>query len=299
VDHLHLIVDNTELAALAARAPVMPSVLFPWDHNGSPEPVEGELGAAITAIAAARACVRLRAEGAGNALHYGAWFGADAQTVALRPFDEYTVVERTQPDLVTQFVTDILGGSSLRTVDVDLELPAIDALLLAIAIDEARRDGLMALAMNVPFVPRGIASGDAPRMFDDVASRDSGLAGLLVVAAGEHLPAASAADVLDALDRLVASELLAVEGDRFVPTGAVRELARHCLGATARVELVANWIADDRVERAALHAAQFGVYDLVVVEWTSTHVRFATESAANVVDHVHAFLSGAPLELAR
>jgi hypothetical protein len=298
VPEMHVLVDPDELAALAARVPVTPGPLFPWEHRTTGEPIDGEIGFALTTIANARACARVRMEGAGCELHYGAWFTDDG-SIAMRPFDEHVLIESpARPDMVAQLAVDIVGASSLRSVDVDAQTGQLAGLLTALSFDEARRDALMALATGTPFVPRGIAGGDGPPLLERIRERTNGVAGLLVHALGDEVRSYTVNEVLDAFDEAVGDGLLTAVGDRFVPAGALRQLGGRALGMSARVDLLGNWCTDGIVERAGFVAAQFGVHDVLVVECVDDRVRFATEPASTIVEHVRAFVAGAPLGLA-
>jgi hypothetical protein len=301
VSDTQITVEAGELAALAARLPIAPGLLFPWDHDAaatSDEAVAGDLGTALVTIANAQASARLRLAGAGCEFEYGAWFATDGSSAALRPFDDHLLVEiPPRAELVGALLVDITGASSLRAIEVDVQIDTLAALLLGIVMDDARRDALMALAMGAPFVPRGVSGSDAPHLVSAIAERGAGLCALLVIGLDGAVPAADVDAVLDALDRLVATGYVTSEGDRFVPAGAMRELARRCLGMTGRVELAANWVADGAVERASMNAAQFGVHDLVVVECVGASVRIATQSAADTAEQARAFFEGAPLHL--
>ena len=247
-------------------------------------------------MATATAAAWVRLAGAGYVLDYGAWFTADGRAIAMSVAADDVVLEAPpRPEFAALLAAEVLGSSGLRAVELETTVSRPAALILAAALDDARRDAQLAARDGATDHGTGRLGDRRARARRRRDPRDDGVTGLVVGALGAPTATPTADEALAALDELVGVGVFAREGDRVVPAGALRALAARCSSPSARLELRRAWTtASTTIETAGLHALQFGVHDVLVVEPVGATVRIATEAAANLVELIGAFLANAP-----
>ena len=168
----------------------------------------------------------------------------------------------------------VMGASPVRRIALDVDTTYAAALALAVLIDETRRDALLALAAGTPAVMRGIVLSQVAPLVDTVAARSPGVTSLVASAIDT-----TQVDLSAACDEIVQLGLAEPDGERFVPSGPVRELAPRCLHISARADI------------GARRVAQFGVHDVLVAHAVGDRLTLATTSAATIASDARAFLA--------
>jgi hypothetical protein len=207
-------------------------------------------------------------------------------TASIRLGDGTTQHEFVAPgdaDAAADAFVRVMGASPVRRVALDADLGAVAALALAVLMDETRRDALLALASGTECTQRGVVASQVAPSVDAVSVRPAGITSLVVGALGPTPVDCRGDAISDAFDELSSSGFVARESDRFVPDGAIRDLAPACLRVSASAQLVTPTLVR--------HAAQFGVQDLVVAQCNRDRVLLATTSAAAIATDAHALLT--------
>jgi hypothetical protein len=259
------------------------------DGNGR---VPGALQVTLSALAAASAKTSIHFYGGGAAAEFANYLAPGRNPVALTSsrVGGVRLQDPAPVDLQIQTTAELIGWSTSRGVELELEIPTADALVLAALIDLERRQSLLELA-------GGGSSSGRPVDFDalSVSLREPGR-GLfwLVNAVARRCgtePSSAAAAVPDAVRRLTGRGVIDATETTAVLVGASKELATRFLTVVAILDLdneLDNGHGD--VASVGFTCVQAGIHDLITIENLERGVHLETLSAATLINYAELFI---------
>ena len=261
------------------------------DGSGALAP---RLTRACNVLATARAAVRLELTGGVGTIEYDQWFDPDGgPSVSLTPADDgIRLDDPAAGPAVVELVAQMLGGSRLQGAELEVELEATHALVLAALVD-AHRLELLRTAAGCREI--GPIAFDTTAIRSAVLEPGTGPQWLAAVLTDAHqVNPPDAADIDAALGALVAAGHLDASGGSVALAHAARDLAERLPVVERVLRLTAGRErADGEIVRAGFTCVQAGALDLLTLERVDDVVRIATTSAATVVGHVTHFLTHA------
>jgi SH3-like domain-containing protein len=247
----------------------------------------------LAALAAATAITKLRFLGAGVLVEYMVWVSANHGPVGLAATATVGTLRLEDPaptDQIVDYVTGLVGSSPLRGLDLTLDLPIDDGLVLATLIDLRRRRILSALAGDIAPTDEPVDVAEVRAALFAPPASGLSLAGAIQQMCGGHGDTAAAA-LSDSLVRLRRQGWVDPNSSTVGLAGPCAALAERFAAITSIVEL-ANACCDgtDDVSRLGFTCLQAGVSDLMTIEWIEQGLHIETVSAETVVGYIEDFV---------
>ncbi|MDI9941220.1 hypothetical protein QM806_38385, partial [Rhodococcus sp. IEGM 1351] len=252
-----------------------------------------DLQPTLAALAAATATTTVRFVGAGVLVDYIVWASVDHDPVALSATREPGVFRLEDPaptDRVTEFLTGLVGRSQWRGLDLTLELPIEDSVVLAALIDVQRRRILSGLATGHPEADVPVEFAQLRTTLDEPPTTGFSLVDAIGRLCGVEASRAGAG-LTDSIARLAQQGLVDADSEAARPAGPCAPIAEHFAAITAIVELT-NAFDDGHggLNRLGFTCLQTGINDLMTVEWIDRGIHLETVSADTVVGYLNLFL---------
>lgn len=306
------ILDFAVLPGLAGLIKTEKSVLSPLNITGAPpltpEQVSqlrqaglvdafGQLTAesqpVFDALAATRAYTRIHVTGFGQYLDYAVYFGGlnlgDASMSALQ---QGLQVEFTaDPAETMEKVERLTGGSAHKTLDWEVSLPPLEALVLAAIMDQRRRAVLRALADDKPALPGPADPVALAQVINATADIPQWLVSVVKNISGVPLPVAPA--ILEpACKALVEKGLAWQDKTQVFPTQPQMMMADRLLVVGNVLSMdAANVNEQGAVAAQRCTCLQAGLTDVLHIELFEGQVHLQTISAAQLLDMLRYYLS--------
>ena len=307
---VELDLDAEMFLALGAFAGGPHSVVSPW--HGADTAVSGAVRARLAragavdargaqpqvrrtlgAMAAATGTTTLRFVGTGVLVEYVTWGARGRGPIGLAGIASNGRLRLEDPaatETVIDALAGLIGRSAWRGLELTLDLPINDALVLAAIIDLERRTILGGLATGRP-------ASDEPA---DLSKLQSALNeppdyGYSVVDAIHRTcgvqPDRAAAELSQSVARLAQRGLVVVNSSAVGLAGVCAEVPQHFPAITSIVELTHGWDTGGAdAARLGFTCLQAGVSDLLTVEWVETGIRIESVSADTAVGYIDHFL---------
>ena len=244
-------------------------------------------------MAAATGTTMLRFVGTGVLVEYITWGARDHGPVGLAGIASNGRLRLEDPaatEPVIGAMADLIGRSGWRGLELTLDLPINDTLVLAAIIDLQRRAIIGGLVTGQPASDE---PADLSKLYGALSKPPS--YGYSFVDAIRRTcgvqPDRAAAALSDSVARLAEQGLVEANSAEVRLAGVYAEVPQHFPTITSIVELTHGWdtgAAD--VARLGFTCLQAGVSDLLTIEWVESGIRIETISADTVVGYIDHFL---------
>lgn len=252
-----------------------------------------QLRPTLAAMAAATGTTTLRFIGTGVLVEYLTWGTRDHSPVGLAGIASTGRLRLEDPaatETVIGAVADLIGRSGRRGLELSLDLPINDTLVLAAIIDLQRCAILGGLATGQPACDE---AADLSKLYGALSKPPS--YGYSFVDAIQRTcrvqPDRAAAESSESLARLAQQGLVEANSSAVRLAGVCAEVPDHFPAITSVVELTngSDTGAAD-VARLGFTCLQAGVTDLLTVEWVESGIHIETVSADTVVGYIEYFV---------
>jgi SH3-like domain-containing protein len=302
--------DAEMLVALGAFTEGRDSALSPW--HGVESVVSGavrarlaqagvidggelrsELRPTLAAMATATATTTLRLTGTGALIEYVTWVSNDHAPVGLSTITStgrFRLEDPAPSATVVAAVAGLIGRSGLRSVDMTVDLPINDGLVLATIIDLQRRAILRGVAAGEPASDEVVDRGQLQTALNDPPVYGFSFVGAIRRTCSIETSSA-VAGLSESLALLSRQGLISADSSGVRLAGGCDVVPRHFAAITSVIELGnACDTGADGLARVGFTCVQAGVSDLMTVEWLKSGIHLETVCAEDVVGYIDLYL---------
>lgn len=247
---------------------------------------------AVAAIAHAAGMTTVRVAGAGALVDYIAYASRDHGPVAVSTTGEpgtFRLADPAPTDELVDFLAGLVGRSQLRGLDLVLDLPIDDALVLAALIDAQRRYALGDLAVGHRPLSRQVTVRELQADLEHPATGQFWLVDALAQVGSAH-PSRAAATANDPILRLAQKDVVAGDLTTVRMADQYAALSENFLYITTLIKLD-NVSADGTHALKLLDCAcvQGSPTDLMAIERAEGGIHMETLSTDAAVEYLSAF----------
>jgi ribosomal protein L40E len=221
---------------------------------------------AFRSLAGADAYASIGYNGARIAINIVVYFSKEGRTFIVPEGEMVRIAHPADPAAIGEILTEIIGTSVIRSLDVDVTLPNSAALCLAAAVDLVRRS-LMGSILDRHRYERSVMPKIA---IADWLSQDNPSPQWLATRLKTYLGIrgqVSQADVSEGLDALVKAKLFQPKGDAFFPSEDIERIAERFLVIDTLIFAKGGRLADKKtISTAQFEVVQSGFSDLLLWE---------------------------------
>lgn len=248
---------------------------------------------AFDALASTRAYARIHLTGFGQYLDFAVYFGAeDAGDASITVLPQgLEVACPADPTETIEKVERLMGSAAQKNQEWEVSLPPLEALVLAVLMDQRRRAVLRAIADDKPALPGPADPAALAQVINATADVPQWLVSVVKNISGLPMPV-SAAQLEPACKALVAKGLAWQDKQQVFPTQPQMMVADRMLVVANILSMdAANVNEQGAVAMQRCTCLQAGLADVLHVELFEGQVHLQTISPAQLLDMLKYYLT--------
>ncbi len=200
----------------------------------------------------------------------------------------------SNPQGITEYIRDFMGGSKLTGCDLSLEANALEVFVFAVICDLYKKEVFKAYSEEEVFVYTGLSKDNLLEAVNNLRENSQNLAyHIFVLNNGfENIDETTLEQVINAL---IEQGLIKEEDNKYYPTGEGLLFAGNFLIIENIVEVVVGQVEEDKLYRSSFTLLQAGPLDIVYIEKTEQKIILQCMSALNAAGFISEIMSKKPM----
>ncbi|MGB8453803.1 MAG: hypothetical protein WCD89_15950 [Anaerocolumna sp.] len=202
-----------------------------------------------------------------------------------------TIDDETNPQSVVKVLSDFVGKSNLKSLNISCKFTLVEALVVTALLDMERKSSLRAFLDEIPFTHNSYNTNMIWRIINSTSSSIQWFVCILNEIAGEHV-SLSQQQVQDAVEKLITMGTITQKGGLYQLSGELSHLSNRMIIVDNILSAQASRQDDTgRVISTGFTCVQSGVHDLLFLEYNSKEIIFETITSVRLMDNLSRFLN--------
>ncbi len=202
-----------------------------------------------------------------------------------------TIDDETNPQSIVKVLSDFVGKSNLKSLNVSSKFTLIEALVVAALLDMERKSSLRAFLDEIPFTHNSYNTNMIWRIINSTSSSIQWFVCILNEIAGEHI-SLSQQQVQDAIEKLITMGTITQKGGLYQLSGELSHLSSRMIIVDNILSAQASRQDETgRIISTGFTCVQSGVHDLLFLEYNSKEIIFETITSVRLMDNLSRFLN--------